>query len=803
MTRTSSRTQGSSFISVARTQHYKRTLGGFILSNLQPTCFAMRGISLVVVAAAGAVAPLDGQTAGGVPDYEAVYRQLTALAPVPGRTASVENLVLERDAARFSMEQGALYLLSPVAGRTVAVGFAGRGRFILTPPIDVEREQLGRFFGSDTLDVEVTALVFFFTDSTLHELERQARFDIGGEVGGAARQVRETLEYLTESKGRWADTDLMRALLNDEGGLFYAFVATRDADDPLLFAISPFAVEEVQLSRREKRTSDRVMETIVQFHAASDYAADGPPTGERAREVRVTRYTIAVALDRTATAGISFAARATLDLTADEPMGPWIALWLYPRLEVDSMRWADGSAATFWHRRESPTVWVRSNSALAPGQTRTLTVHYRGDLVDRFGDAFFVRSSIAWYPRTPGRDVSTFELTFRHPKVYKVSSVGELVSREERDGLVVTHWRSAVPIRNASFSMGMFEEDRFTEEGLPPVIVWTTRDTRKRMRREVGEELLNAIRFYTGVFGPAPMQELRAAEIPLFHGEAFPGLVNLSFGTFIRTGNEGRHEAFRAHEVAHQWWGIGVDYGSYRDQWLSEGMAQFAGLWYMQTERRDNEKYFKTLRDWRDDLMTERGSLFRKGVAPGPIWLGYRTSTSSNPGDFGLIVYAKGAWTLHMLRILLLDLQTVNEDRLKGLLREAYTSHRGRRMTTEDFRLLAEKHAGIDLGWFFDQWVYGTAIPTYRVSWTADETPEGKYRARLRVLQENVPDDFLAFVPVSVDFGNDRWARVRVRVQGPLSEVELPILPLEPKDIVFNDLEGVLARVETVKRESW
>ena len=37
---------------------------------------------------------------------------------------------------------------------------------------------------------------------------------------------------------------------------------------------------------------------------------------------------------------------------------------------------------------------------------------------------------------------------------------------------------------------------------------------------------------------------------------------------------------FIAHETAHQWWGNIVAWRSYRDQWLSEGFAEYSGILY-------------------------------------------------------------------------------------------------------------------------------------------------------------------------------------------------------------------------------
>jgi aminopeptidase N len=160
--------------------------------------------------------------------------------------------------------------------------------------------------------------------------------------------------------------------------------------------------------------------------------------------------------------------------------------------------------------------------------------------------------------------------------------------------------------------------------------------------------------------------------------------------------------------------------------------------------------------------------------------------------------YEKGAWVLHMLRMLTLDLQTMKEDRFTGIMREFYQTYHGRRASTEDFRRMVERNVGTDMKWFFDQWVYGAAIPTYRYAWRSEKQPDGQYRVRLQVRQEKVPDTFLMYVPVTIDLGNNRLARLRVRVTGSMTELDLPVLlPSEPRSVRFNDMQGVLADVKS------
>jgi aminopeptidase N len=149
---------------------------------------------------------------------------------------------------------------------------------------------------------------------------------------------------------------------------------------------------------------------------------------------------------------------------------------------------------------------------------------------------------------------------------------------------------------------------------------------------------------------------------------------------------------------------------------------------------------------------------------------------------------------------MMLELKTMNEDRFTNMMRDFYGTYHGKRASTEDFRKAAERHVGTDLGWFFDQWVYGKDIPSYRVAYRTELAEGGQFRVKLQVQQQNVGEDFLMYVPVTLDLGDNRVARVRVKVRGPKSEIELPLMPAKPKSLIFNDLDGVLAEV---KMENW
>ena len=92
--------------------------------------------SLLALLLAALPAGLAGQTppAGPAATYLERYNEVKRLAPLPGQVADVHHLVLRRDVGQLVLEQGKLYLLSPVGGRTVGAVFEGTGRFTLEPP---------------------------------------------------------------------------------------------------------------------------------------------------------------------------------------------------------------------------------------------------------------------------------------------------------------------------------------------------------------------------------------------------------------------------------------------------------------------------------------------------------------------------------------------------------------------------------------------------------------------------------------------------------------------------------------------
>ncbi|HWP83138.1 MAG TPA: M1 family aminopeptidase [Bacteroidota bacterium] len=159
-------------------------------------------------------------------------------------------------------------------------------------------------------------------------------------------------------------------------------------------------------------------------------------------------------------------------------------------------------------------------------------------------------------------------------------------------------------------------------------------------------------------------------------------------------------EGLVAHELAHQWFGDMITLKSWRDIWLNEGFATYAVALYR--ERRYG------MSSYRSYMLNQMSSALNTTA---PLFV---ADTTNLWGLFdGNLVYAKGAAVLHMLR-------NVIGDSLFFAGLKAYAGDgrfRFKTATTEDLRGVFEDVTGLDLRFFFDEWVYGSGYPHFNVNW--------------------------------------------------------------------------------------
>ncbi|HWZ27167.1 MAG TPA: M1 family aminopeptidase [Gemmatimonadales bacterium] len=739
--------------------------------------------------------------------YLARYHELTDIAPA-NQVINVHHLVITRDAGQLTLDSGSLYLLASVGGHAAGALFRGAGRFRLAPSQPAEQRELRRFADDSVLDDAVTEAVLIFADSTIDQLV--ALGATGGTVpGDVVDHVHDALKTL-EGKNEGAfDWGVLWPFLNGErNGLFVARLKL-DKHGDALFEVDPTSTEAVQFYRPAHR-----IEFGTHWDLVTQFAPHGATAAaEQPQRLETTHYVLDANLKETFGADIDLSATAVVSVKADQPVGPWLPFGLQYKIQIDSGHWQDGSKVETFKAKDSGLLWVRAPKRLAAGDSLTLTLSYHAnhpDLIDRDTEWFFIAPGTPWYPVNDlGSRDATFDVTYHSPHQYTFASVGQLTDSTLSGKVMTTHWIIDRPTPWATFNLGIFE-NHHVQDLDRTLDVMMSEDAHREIAREaqqlgfyvpqqshmvenVTADVSNSLKYYTALFGSPPMRHFYVTEIPFEEGVSFQGFIDLAASTFHFTTLDGFEEWFRAHEVAHQWWGNGVEPATYRDYWLSEGLASFSALWYVAAERRHTDEYFKFLDQYQDDITGESKDV-------GPIWMGPRASTFDVPQGYQTMIYEKGAWVFHMLRIMMLDVRTMNEDRFTATLKDYYQTFQGKTASTADFQSVVERHAGVPMDWFFDEWVKGTGIPTYHVAWTNQPADNGQTVIKFRITQEHVSADFQMPVLISADLGENRIARFRLMVKGGKTDYQSPSLPAGAKKVTFNDLHSTLA---TVKNESW
>jgi aminopeptidase N len=159
-----------------------------------------------------------------------------------------------------------------------------------------------------------------------------------------------------------------------------------------------------------------------------------------------------------------------------------------------------------------------------------------------------------------------------------------------------------------------------------------------------------------------------------------------------------------AHEIAHQWFGDAVTQREWAHAWLSEGFASyFEQVWVQQTQ--GDTAIRAGMRRMRDEVIKAPVVATRSVIDSVETDL-YKLLTANT--------YQKGAWTLHMLRA------TVGDSAFFRGVRAYYARHKHSTAMSDDLRRAVERYAGVELSWFFDQWLRRPGFPEVTVRWSYD-----------------------------------------------------------------------------------
>jgi len=757
-------------------------------------------------------------------DYQDLQEWAFSSAPVDLDTAGLHWQI---DVGEWHLDSGRIWLQRPTsAGELTGLVFEGSGRYSIAIPDPKELRQLRRFTG----DPELRQLEGSF-DALVVRGINMAPLDQMPKPAANTRYSANSLakhrhQHWLALRGFDVDARLVAALGRRDDAYTRVDMKTKE-HGWLTFDYEPRRAEEIVVEWFNPAFS--VLESWLSLDRQADRLEDGRPTAEPRPALDIVHMVIAADLTTLASEsqrGIAKVRPVDAQIEVEILFDPLrdgdqtVQLFLHPWAKIQSVQDESSQDLDFARdhlgKRSSAidkkvyddSLVVLLKEPLIRGRQTTLSLTYEMEMSGYAPGRSWYPS--ATYPGTGIYDQHTASLTLQQRPKYASRSMGKLSSESPRDSTTTTVWQMEEPVKMLSFVFArQHYEESFPTSGPTTVSAFSSLGgfiSRQRVQ-ELGEDAAQIIDFYEDLFGsPMAPTDLVVSLIPATHGQAFDGLIHI--GDFSTISDRvAEREMFRAHEVAHLWWGHQVGWHGYRDQWLSEGFAEYSAMMFVEARVDNGEKFFdEMLKTFAHELTGSIESDFsqfsrpgfsllnkRAGDRVGPIGHGRRCRVGEAPSAYLSQTYKKGAMVLNSLRVIL-RAKTGSDVMFLEILRDFVDTQRGGFPTTEDFQKLVETATEEDWTWFFDSWIYTAEIPTYEWGFDATSTPEGTLLT-LQIERRNVHPGFSMAIPVRVDLEDGDERMLLAFMDQKEKTFQFP-LPASPKRVVFNPDNAVLARVK-------
>jgi hypothetical protein len=520
---------------------------------------------------------------------------------------------------------------------------------------------------------------------------------------------------------------------------------------------------------------------------------------------------------------------ASMEIEAPGGTARVLPLSLEGVLRISSIQDAQGKKLSFIQeaRELDSDPWIILPEPAGPGKVYNVKIAYEEDstpdsriVYHQGAGLFYVTARDSWFPSFGAfDDRARYTLHFLSPKRFTFLGTGRLVkSTKGKEGLA-TDWDSDVPLSVVGFNYGDFAEKSQSDPSLT-VTAYGGREVPDELAPAKNSPLgggintssmlgyaagvsYQALKLYQYYFGPLPFKTISVTEQPVMgYGQSWPTLIFLPydslldsttrhfFGFQVSAEEAEFYNVVAIHEMAHQWWGHLVGWKTYRDQWLSEGFAEFSASLYV------NKAHTEKIRSYWDlkrRFLLSKNSVGHRPVDVGPLYLNGQLNARLEPQN-SYMIYAKGAYVLEMIRLLMEDSRQRDPDQhFIDMMHDFVATYANRNASTADFQHIVEKHMGEPMDWFFNEYVYGTEIPTYDFQYTIKPAPGGKSILQCSLTQSRVSDQFQMRVPVYLAMGKGIQRRGFIHVKGSTTvPVEIP-LSARPDRISIDEYHDVLA----------
>ena len=784
------------------------------------------------------------------------YQQLRNLG-LGGEAFAVGDLTFKRDGATFHLRSGTLCFVPPVQGKVTGAVFNGDGTMILDAPLATERKSLKLLSKEDEFNENFSQAVFRFTDSTYDELKKAGSPAAAGCDGGLLHSSQDAMRHDRMLKWNLEARLLQDVLSPEPGGFFLAFIHGKKYNGKEIFVLDPHGAPPLVLPVTPEEVEfltydENKLGVWAAFHLTGEYKKNTATGSQQNGLIHIEHQQ----LDTTVEKNANLIGKATTTFVANGNGLRVVPFDLFPTLRVESVTGDNGQALSFVQedKKQDADFSVVLPKALSAGEKYTVVTTYSGKeaVSNEGGGNYFPVARQNWYPNNSGLSLgeyTAYDMAFHIPKGMKIAATGTLVSEATEGNQSNTVWKSEVPQTVAGFNFGRFKMQEakltapeylvqsYANEEPPDWVKGLLQDvsggdlpsrnpgpgapvamgnmnTTGMIKHSLSEAEV-AIPLYTDYFGPLPYKRLAVTQqTACNYGQAWPTLVWLPICSFFDVtvrhnlgldfGDRGYWKIVAPHEVAHQWWGHMVGFNSYRDQWMSEGFAEMSASLFIQLSEKNPKKFAEFWNDERQ-LLTERNKEGVRAIDAGPVTMGYRLSNSR--AGFNItrdLIYPKGAYILHMVRMMMWDSKT-GDQTFKTTMQDFVKTYGGKAATTEDFKAMLEKHMtpvmDVDdnhrMDWFFNEYVYGTALPSYSITSSVGKDASGDPEVSFKVTQSDVDKDFRMPVPIYFELADGRIVPIgRAKLIGNTSiEGKIPLKGWKeaPKRALVNHNYDVLA----------
>ncbi len=704
-------------------------------------------------------------------------------------------------------------------------------------------------------------LVLLFVDDTFEELGLHGRAAAGTADPEAATAFDAALAWRSTDFAVQPHLRMLADLENTPGltsGVFMAFL-TGTAFPPALAAVDPRGARALAGTPALGR-EDTVFAVAGEAPGGIWYLSDrlGELRSGRMAATKAWADALHYDVETEVSAGAELSGTAVVEFRPLAKALKVLPIYLDADLEIHSAasQAADGewTEVTVLRGAADAGAVVFAAPLAAEGTVRLKLTYSGSGVLEPTGDGgFAVTSGSSWYPNLSlTDDPATFALTYLVPAGHEVVSTGRHRRSSEDGGRAASSWQAELPLRSAGFSYGTYkswvdneETKSFTVRAVThrkagEVVKKISRAIRgnrsdpaadfggldavayeRGMTRETREvaagdldmadfgkttlgEGLNARRLGSLYFGPLEHGALTVVQQSRWvSGASWPGLVLLPYSSHADAGQRRRLELsggddvgeLAYHRLAHQWWGHLVGAASYRDEWLIEGLAELTSALLVEHERGLPAYH----RHWQQTsarvAMAEAGAMTQ----------GRRLKTAAGEATYRAMVVHKAGFVLHMLRMTMRQSSGDPDAVFKEMMHEFTATYAGKEASTDGFKAIVERHmtppmnatGNGKMDWFFDQWVHGTAIPSYRHDFRIEKAGGKKYRITGTVAQEGVGDDFRVLLPLYVELKKGEYAQFGAVPMIGTSERPIDVtleLPRKPRSALVNVYSDLLAR---------